>query len=404
MRFAVSIAAVFALSSTASADSDSHSNPLVTELPFSGAIKGAAGRKVNKAGRRAVSAKSTLRPADVPGRVGNPTFTVAPGWRLRPGADRGLDLQLSGSLPIRHGDPGAAGRRAQQIELQWWKQRARQQLTDQRIVAARAWLDAWRSRREAELANKRLATARALAANSTRALELRAATRGDVAAARSYLAEARVQAIDARGKLYDAEVELGAQVGLPVGTVVRAAAALPSPPLSRPATSKLKTMVEGLPAVAVARLNQRAVVARRTELRSKQSARTSLLVQVQRESPDAWIVFGGASVTLPWQARGQRALAESRADGEWAAGQLELERRRAATALVLALHEVEHTARVLKSIESQALPRAVELVDVSRRLHKAGEITTRELLLAEQRAHGVELLAVEARAAAAWAR
>ena len=371
-------------------------------LSFAQAVDGVARSKAVVAAQQAWESKAALVESDVPGRLGNPTVTVLPGWRVTPEGDRGLDLQLGASLPVRHANVGAASRRAQRAEQAWWKERARTRLTERRINAARAWIEAWRARGALRLANERLVIADSLADASARALELRASTRADVAAARSYVAEARLQAIHAEGELYEAEVVLASEAGLAPGSRARAHAALPTPPLGR--LPRVEAVLDGLPAVALARLNQRAAAGRAAELLSQQSAQTSLSLQLQRESPDAWIAFAGAMITLPWQRRGQRALAESRAVSRWAASDLALAQRDGARALEIAFHEVEHTEEVLRAIESEALPRAVELVNASRELHQAGEITTRELLLAEQRAHQFELLAVHARADMAWAR
>ena len=289
------------------------------------------------------------------------------------------------------------------------------QLT-QVLAAARAWCSLWGTQQAYEEARREVSLSEELLRRVQQAAALGALTRADVADARSYAAEARLQSLSLEGEVFDGSIELAREVALE--QPVRAAGVLPELPLP-PGVEDTLASLERYPPVALRALQQQAEAARLVELRASKAPILQLgAVAALQPSPveaanpgggvappaQAFSVMGAAALTLPLFDRGQRERGAMVAAERRLRGEVQSETARARIELSLAHHEVGHSGEVLGLLRDQLVPAATEAAQLRETAFRAGEATVVEVLLSRRGAAAARGRFQRGMAAHVWAR
>jgi cobalt-zinc-cadmium efflux system outer membrane protein len=353
---------------------------------------------------RALSEKSALD-SKLSSLTLNPTLSVMPGYRLSPTKDREPELVAELTQPWNLAGHSGARRSSVRLEEAVVEAEMRARALEQRLAAARAWVDLWAAQRVFAEMEREAKIADELQRLVERTAALGAATRADVADARAFAAEARLAALNAEGEVHDRGLELAREVASPRIDPIAASGDLPSPPLPVPIDrAALVARAAELPDVARQLLAARAERARGVEERAARGTILQLGVALQRDAPGGLVVSGLARITPPLfdrgeRERGVRAAEAARLEGEQRAGQLA-----AQIELAMTLHEVEHTAEVRAALRDRLVPASREGADARRRIFAAGEATLPEVLQSERTAIDAESRLQRASAMNAWSR
>ena len=334
----------------------------------------------------------------------NPQLTVQPGYRVLPGNAREPELILEVVLPFSLTGAGGARLRAISAEESVLDAAALAGRLEQRLAAGRAWIDLWAAQRVLEEARREEQIAGELSRLVERAAAVAAATRADVGDARGFHAEAALQVLAAEGEVHDLGLALAREAGLRVAGPLVASGALPTVEL--PPRSEWAAQVEravALPGARLAALRLRAQRAREVEEKAARGSVMQLGANVQRDAPGGLVASAVVRLVPSWADRGERERASLAAE----AARLEGERRSAeiaaATEILMAQHEYEHTAEMSAALSERLVPAAREAAEARARIFQAGEATLPEVLQARR----VELVAVSrqqrALGAHAWA-
>lgn len=330
------------------------------------------------------------------------TITFAPGFRLAPAGERGLEGGISVQQAVPLGRPNDARRATRDAVAARRSATAAALALELRLATASAWIESWAARARLASAERDLVLASSIAEATARGRSVGAFTAPELADARAFVAEAVARRVDAEGTVADTAFELAATTHHP-GRVL-AEGTLPGPQITaRSEWPELVARARRLPAVAARRLVARAERARAIEERANRGRQLVLGGELLRDGPGALSAIATFGLTLPHD-RGAREAglaladaneADAQADGLAARGSLELER---------ALHDVEHTGELLGILERELVPAADDAARQRTRAFELGETTVVELLAAQRTALAAHARVSDAQAAHAWAR
>lgn len=370
-------------------------------VTFSEALAAAARLDDVAAPDAALAQRATLD-RDTPGRVGNPELQVGLGpGAVEPGF-RGVGAEFQATLlvPVALDDLGGARRRSVSAERESLAAEGHRRTLEQRRHVARAWLALWTAQRTLAVVEDEARAAEALAAERQRAVSLGAAVVADAQEAALAAAEARGRTLDAEGERSEAALELAARAGLGVAPPPQADGDAPSPALPAESTwPQWIARAEGLPEARAAAWLARAAELLAAESSANASSWASVGAQAVRNSADQWQLYAMVGLRPSVTDRNQRARAQAVEQAALARGDFASARRRAAAALALALHEVEHTRERATLLRERTTPLAQALVVGRESALQRGAGTTVDVLRAR-----AERLRVRAEAARAEGR
>jgi outer membrane protein TolC len=275
---------------------------------------------------------------------------------------------------------------------------------EQRLAAARSWIDLHAT--EAVLAGVRaeVALAQELTALVAKARKAEAATSADAELAKTFLAEARLLALDVEGEQFERALGLAAELGEPAGTLTCAGAlpALEVPVFAQP--GDLVRLTAGLPFVRVQRLRAQAERARAAEERALRGTHLALGLSALRDGAGAVVAAGTIQLTLPVFDRGGREAGLRAAEAARSEGEATRAQTFALVELRRTIHEVEHTGEIVTLLERELEPSAAEAARLTERLFASAEVPLTEVLLARRATLSAHARVERARAAHAWAR
>ncbi|MBM7117370.1 TolC family protein [Archangium primigenium] len=375
----------------------------VTPMTFAQAVA-LAGRTPGAEGAaRAVEVQRAER-AHLSALVLNPQVVLEPGYRQLE-AQRGADLRLGVSQGFNLSGQVPARTRALDAEATVLEAEARAVLLARRLAIAEAWLLLW----AAEQAERQSALEVTLATSFHAAVEgaraLGAATALEGAEASAYLAEARLAALDAEGRVAERRVGLSQVLGESPTRRLQAGGALPE--VGLPPDSTWDGLVEQaarLPEVVALALGAEAERARAAEQRASRGHWLQVGVAGLREFDGAT----GGALTLTWTPplfeRGGRERASQLASATRQEGEAREAGRSAGAALALAFHEVVHAREGLDTLQGQLLPATEEAARLREFLFQSGESTVPEVVWARRALASARVRQGQAQAAASLAR
>lgn len=327
-----------------------------------------------------------------------------PGMRVLSESERGFEGQLQLGHSWNLAGLADAQRRTARSERSAREARARAVALSQRLAAARRWLSLREAEAHLRTTAETLALAERLFERTSRAADAGLATRADVAEAQAFVSETRAALLAVRGEIVDAQAELGAAMGLANVETLVTAGPLPAPPVPSAADIERELAdVDRMPAVLAARLAVVATRAREVEVAAMRGPRLDADFMVYRESPAGLMLFGQVGVALPIVDLAARERALVREQAELQAGEAEeaaLAWRREAHRVA---HEVEHSAAVVESFQTELVPALEALVTARERQLTAGESTVFVALAASRRLVEARAALVRAQTERAWA-
>lgn len=372
-------------------------------LSFDQAVGQAASAPAVLAARKAAVASRDL--ADqISSLTHNPQLALQPGLRLRPDDAREPELLAEIVMPWNLSGHGRARRQSAALEGAALQAAERAALLDRRLGVARAWIDLWAGERTLEELRSGTQLAAELERLVERAAALEAATRADVAEARAFHSEARLDLLAAEGALFEAGLALARQLGLarpaPVGTVGE----LPAPTLpNERAIVASGERLDRLPSARLARLRARAASARTVEEGAARGTTLSLGAGIQRDAPGGLVLSAIARVSPSLFDRGERERSVAAAGAAALEGEAEASLREARAELIVSQHESHHTAAQVAELQDRLVPAARQAAELRRRIYQEGDATLVEVLRAQRAALSASSRLLRARADRAWA-
>jgi outer membrane protein TolC len=374
-----------------------------TSITYDEALGLAAASPAVSGARRAVEVKRE-GDAHVSSLPSNPLVLLQPAVAPRD-AMRRPEGQLSLTVPLSLAGLGSARRDAATRETATLDAQAHAEALSRRLDAARAWIDLWSAELAEKLSREELALATELADRTRRAAESAALTRADAADADTYRAEALLLALSVEGEVTDLGLALSRAVSRGTPVVLSTAGQLPSPEVpGRDRWPSLVAAAGALPAPRALQLSAEAEKARAVEARAARGFEVALGAMAQRDATGRDLFLATVGFNLPFFERGAREAAPRAAEAVRLEGAAVDASRVAAADLARSLHEVEHSAEVLRAIETGLVPAALESVRLREAALKAGDATVLEVLVARRTAIQARSRAIRALAAFAWAR
>ena len=271
----------------------------------------------------------------------------------------------------------------------------------QRQAAAKAWLAVWAAHEALHEAEHEVTVMSDFLTKIEHGAQVGTHTQVDVAEARAYLSEARLQALTIEGEAFDQGVELGRVLGIPTATPLLASGDPLQPPLPElgPQTRQLLlNRTETLPEVAWRQQQAQAELLRAAETQAQHGTQLQLGAQWTREPNVPYAILGTAQLQLPVFNRGERDRGEQLATAARLRGLAQDAAVTARTELVMTLHEVEHSHELWLQLHNHTVPASETNLRLRERLLQVGEGTVLETLLARR-----AVAAAKGRAARAWA-
>lgn len=334
----------------------------------------------------------------------NPQLTIEPGLRKGPpgtGADLRLGIGQSFSLS-GHAGARAASLRAEEATL---SAEARALLLSRKLAIAEAWLLLWAAEQGAEQAAHEVTLAEAFRAAVEAAARLGAATRLESAEATSYVAEAKLAALDADGRVAERWLALAKLIGHEPSRPLHARGALPRvelPPSE--ALPPLLSRAGALPEALSRALGAEAERARAEEARAAKGLQLHLGFSALREYDGARGGVATLTLTPPLFDRGARERGPLLANAARLEGEAREATSQASTELAQTFHEVDHSREVRETLEQHLVPSTEEAARLREVLFKAGDSTVPEVVLARRALSAARIRLCHARAEEAWAR
>lgn len=372
-------------------------------LTFDEAI-GLAGEAPDVRGAlRAVEVKRASRRRTSP-IVANPQLYLQPGYRVLARDIRGFEIQGAISQSWNLSGLSRARRASMADEEELWQAEARLVALGRSLAAARAWIDLWAAQQLLLEARAEAGIAATFTATVERAQALSAATMADVADARAYRSDADLLVLAVEGEVFHLGLLLARETGRLTGEPLAAAGDLPAPEIPPADAAAALDRAERLPEVATRAIAGKVAQAHAVEIRAAHGVGLMTGIYVQRDQPGGLVPYAMLGVTLPAFNRGERERGEALAAAERLAGEAEQARVAARVDVAMAIHEVEHTRKILAELEERLVPSLGESVSARERLFSAGHATVVEVLLARRQA--IQARARRHRVAAdhAWAR
>lgn len=340
----------------------------------------------------------------VPWLTSNPAVLVQPGGRRMAQGALGPELYLGVTQDVSLAGAGVARRAAALAEVNAEQEERAVLRRGLRLAAAQAWLSLWAAQSALEAAHEELTLTTSWQAKVARGAEAGGFTRVDVAVASAYHAEAHLTALSLEGEAFVRGVALNRVLGRDAERPALTEGA--PPPLGEAAIESARVLrqADTAPPVRAAAAQVEVERLRADELGAARGSALQVGALAWREGGGDLAAVASLQLTMPLFERAQRersaaAAALSRAEGR---AQLVLAEERAER--VDALHEVEHSAEVLRVIEGQLLPASREALDGMQKRFDAGETTAQELVLTRRALLTTRARHARARADVAFAR
>ena len=330
----------------------------------------------------------------------NPQLGTQLGYR-REGEGGGTEAQVSLQQAFNLSGYGQAARHSADTEAAALVAEAATVQLRQRQAAAKAWLAVWAAHEALHEAEHEVTVMSDFLTKIEHGAQVGTHTQVDVAEARAYLSEARLQALTIEGEAFDQGVELGRVLGVPTTTPLVASGDPLQPPLPElgPQTRQLLlNRTETLPEVAWRQQQAQAELLRAAETRAQYGTNLQLGAQWVREPNVPYAILGTAQLQLPVFNRGERDRGEQLATAARLRGLAQEAAVTARTELVMTLHEVEHSHELWLQLANHTVPASETTLRLRERLLQVGEGTVLETLLARR-----AVAAAKGRAARAWA-
>jgi len=367
-------------------------------LTFAQALATADSVPALDAARRAERARASLA-AEVSSLTYNPTLQVQSGLR-DPSAGSGLLPEIYVSASQRFNAEGLSSARRSSL--------ARQHAHDEAVIettrrvarreVAEAWVARWLGQSGYATALAEIALIDQLVLGIEASLAAGEATLVDVAAARAFRAEIALHSLDLEGQTFDAGVALTRALGRDDPTPTAAEGDLPTSPALDPRRLAERHNLSAVPEVVAARAQQQVQQARLAETAAARGATYAVGAMAFREGGGDMAVLATLDVDLPFFERGERERAEVVADVALAEGRARETAVAAQAQWATALHEVEHTAQVLRVTEGDLLVAAESLADAQHKRWLAREATVQDWLIAQRALIHARLAVLQARA------
>ena len=347
---------------------------------------------------RSVEARLRTRRAldDGLGRLASdPTLQLSPGYRVAPeGNPSGLDASVGIQQSLNLEGWGQARQQAAAAEQEVLAHRASAVRRGLRRNAAQAWLRVWTLSHELELRRRMFEDARTLEEQSRRRLELGMGRRTEVAHAHGFVARARLDFLDAEGRLFDAAIALATACGGDGPMFTEG-----GPPRVAPPSLDAEILDVSIdPEVLAARKEVDAATRREKEASAQDGWQISTGLSLTHEPREQFISAATLGLTLPVSGRNRRAHAARAADraaAEQARSAAELSMR---LLRVRAIHEVEHSRQVHGEYVSSLVPALNEELAALERELELGAVALRQVIDARMRLLDAELAASRAHA------
>jgi outer membrane protein TolC len=353
----------------------------------------------------AAAARRRLDPR-LTGSVSQPQILVQPGLRVLPTDRQTFAMQATVTQSWNVTGLGRARRAAARQETRAFDAHSRAQRLEQRLAAARAWIDLHAVERQLELARHDAGTSRTMVAAVQRAVDAGVLARADLAQARAHGAVANARVVALQGQAHDLGLVLARETASDPWTPLATIGPAPTPVL--PDDAELATRlaaIDRLPPVRARALTLAAARARAVE-HARQARGTQLTAgaQIDRDDPDGLLAYGIFGVSFAGRGAGGRA----KADAVLEQAQLhatDLENTAALTASVAtALHELHHTRAVLEHFDAELVPALEASLDALLRQREAGEATVFEVLAARRALAAAQMDRVAAESASRWSQ
>lgn len=343
-----------------------------------------AGRAATDERRRGLSALGPL--------TSNPQLTLQPGFRTLPSQPTGPEGFVAVSQSFNLGGLGVKRRAVAAQEADVSAVQLEAQRRAARSEVARAWLDAWVARLATDALRAERETVRGLIERLQRAVAAAAATRVELATARTFDAELKLVELDWEDRAIEARSRLATLLGLAaLPDVADALPEFPAPPATAPDAARL-------PHVRLLEGERQLELLRHEEVVAQWASQLSVSLQFGHEWQGQWVGYAGLGFTLPAFERGQREQAVHRAYGRALEGALLQATRSAGADWQRMLHELEHTEEVLEVTERAQLPAADEAAALETRRYQQGEATLLEVTLLRRQAVAARVAVLMARA------
>lgn len=327
----------------------------------------------------------------------NPQLTLQPALRAEGGVARPEgQLMLSQSLNVAGLGSARTGVQRRDVELASLEHRLLRQ--ERRLAVASAWVELWAAQEASRLAHEEEAVARELVQRLERSSASGGATRVELATARAFAAELAALHLEWEGRRVESGALVASLLGVP--RLVDATGALPAgEEVGAAALAARRPLTLQLADDEVA-----AERARLEESVAQWGTQLQFSLFGGHEAPSQWIAGAGVGLTLPLLEQGRRERTAHAAALEKLGGAQSLVARRVEVQRQLLVHELEHTAEVLRVVVDERLPAAEEAVTLEAVRFARGEATLLELTLLRRDALGARIAAVLARAQYAGAR
>lgn len=374
------------------------------EVTFDRALALSAEGPTVRAGERAVRARAE-GDREISEVITAPTeLQLMPGARVFRESDRGFEGQIGILQGWSLSGLGSARRQVAEDEREALMAEIRAVALERRLEAARAWVELSVLERQMTLVRAEAGLATVLRERIERAAEVGMMTRADVAEAVAFEGEAELRVLLAEEERLASALALAHAMGMPVDEQLRTVGARPSPEV--PSHDELEASlldVDGLPAIEAARLAALAQRARDVELRAASGPTMQTGVQLYRESPGGFLVFGQLNFGIPLADLFARERSIARAEEERLVGEHEeriLLARREAVAIT---HEVEHARAEEHLLRTSIVPSLERLVAQREAQLRAGEITVVPRIEAQRRLLAAQIQLNQLEGARLWA-
>lgn len=380
----------------AASDGENAAGPKL-ELTLAAALSMAARRapelgpaRASRAGAEEVVARSrawVTRP---------PELGVAAGARF--GADHGFDATVSLLQPLSLG--GVSGARQRLAGAR--RTAAEAALLDVRtrtlLATAAAWVDARLTRELARVREESLREAQALLELAEARLRTGAATAGERSLARALVGSARAAVLDAEGRRFAADAELGFEVGRR-GEELEVSGALDAdgPDI---AEADVLAATERHPRLQHLRQEARAAEAGVEQMRAEGTPYLTVGPSFAHEGTGDFVLLGHVAVPLPFVNPNAFEAAERARLARIARADAERERERLRTDALVALHERAHARLARDALARDALTPAREGLDEATARYREGKAPLGDVLVARRAFLEIEERHLEASAAA----
>jgi len=337
----------------------------------------------------------TTRDRRIQGVGANPQLSLQPGWRTRPDADSGFELQATVTQQLSVAGLGRARREAAAAERRTLSVEIERRLLRRRLAVAAAWVDLWRAEQALELVAPRREVLERRGRAVARGIELGSTTVLDADRVEATRAELAAREATLRREHRIAQIALATALAMSSSDLETRGA----PPSTTPSESDVVAVLESLPEVRAATAAIDVLRRRETEVRAENGTRVSVGAQLLVEQPGGLVTYGILSITPPIAERGDRELAQVRGALEGAEVEADGTRRRVERRARAALATMRALEAEVEVLDSQTLPRLEALLERHERRRELGAALIFEELTVAERILDLRGRLLDARAA-----